>query len=63
MTASTRHESAKIYMFPVRRRPPLAFKRDDIRHDPRETQPVPPIDTDAWYHQAAMQDKPDPHKG
>ncbi|QEN88043.1 DUF2735 domain-containing protein [Labrys sp. KNU-23] len=63
MTASTRQETAKIYLFPTRPRMGSSLGRDETRLSSRETQPLPPIDVDgAWYHQAAIRDMADPRK-
>ena len=49
MTASTRQETAKIYLFPTRPRMGSSLGRDETRLSSRETQPLPPIDVDgAW---------------
>ncbi|MGJ4859108.1 DUF2735 domain-containing protein [Labrys sp. La1] len=63
MTASTRQETAKIYLFPTRPRMGCSLGRDETRLSSRDTQPSPPIDVDgAWYHQAAIRDMADPRK-
>lgn len=63
MAATTRQETAKVYMFPVRRRSGLDPRREEARGRAREVLSLSPIDVDAWYHQDAVRDVPEPRKG
>lgn len=56
MTTSVRHETAKIYAFPVRGRMATARRDDAKGSGDLRSQDCPVVDFGCSYHQAAVQE-------